>query len=254
MTIVEDLRRHLVEARLAGRVATPAASVVANCRRFAAGDPDHTFGLSDWHTTSAEEALAAVHRICGEADPDPEGRAYIDPDATLAAIRRQAELLAAAARRPGRVLAATGHPTGLLAHYAELLRALQRHGWQVLTPLDSERLATVEDGWRGVRYVAGVGCLWSGADLLHTHRADYMEVLLDAAEEAGTRPDLVLGDHGMAGAAIERGIPTLSIADVNDPALFVAQVHGRTDAVLPIDDNLPPRLFTPVTAAICAGL
>jgi hypothetical protein len=45
----------------------------------------------------------------------------------------------------------------------------------------------------------------------------------------------------MAGAAIERGIPTLSIADVNDPALPLAQVRGRTDGVLPIDDNLAPR-------------
>jgi hypothetical protein len=35
-------------------------------------------------------------------------------------------------------------------------------------------------------------------------------------------------DHGFAGAAIERGIPTLSIADVNDPALPLAQLRGRT--------------------------
>jgi hypothetical protein len=54
----------------------------------------------------------------------------------------------------------------------------------------------------------------------------------------------------MAGAAIERGIPTLSIADVNDPALPLAQVRGYTDAVLPIDDNLAPRLFVPVTGAM----
>ena len=53
-----------------------------------------------------------------------------------------------------------------------------------------------------------------------------------------------------AGAAIERGIPTLSIADVNDPALPLAQVRGLTDAVLPIDDNLRPALFEPVTSYV----
>jgi len=37
---------------------------------------------------------------------------------------------------------------------------------------------------------------------------------------------------------------------VNDPALPLAQLRGSTDAVLPIDDNLAPRLFVPVTAAM----
>jgi hypothetical protein len=54
----------------------------------------------------------------------------------------------------------------------------------------------------------------------------------------------------MAGAAIAAGLPTLSIADVNDPALPLAQVRGWTDAVLPIDDNLAPSTFVPVTAAM----
>jgi hypothetical protein len=78
-----------------------------------------------------------------------------------------------------------------------------------------------------------------------------MEAMLD--ELAGDAPDLVIADHGMAGAAIEQGLPTLSIADVNDPALPLAQARGLTDAVLAIDDNLAPRLFVPVTAAILSG-
>jgi hypothetical protein len=31
---------------------------------------------------------------------------------------------------------------------------------------------------------------------------------------------------------------------------MLAQMRGRTDGVLPIDDNLAPRLFLPVTAAM----
>ena len=84
--------------------------------------------------------------------------------------------------------------------------------------------------------------------LRHTHLPDYMEAMLD--DLADDPPDLVVGDHGFAGAAIEAGIATLSIADVNDPALPLAQARGRTDGVLLIDDGLQPDLFAPVTQAI----
>jgi hypothetical protein len=87
----------------------------------------------------------------------------------------------------------------------------------------------------------------------HTHRSLYMEAMLDALD--GTdEVDLVIADPGFAGAAIEAGLPTLSIADVNDPALPLAQVRGRTDGVLLIDDGKPPASFVPVTEAILEGM
>ncbi len=46
----------------------------------------------------------------------------------------------------------------------------------------------------------------------HTHWPEAMRRML-----ADERPDLVIADHGLAGAAIEAGVETLSIADVNDP-------------------------------------
>ncbi len=50
-----------------------------------------------------------------------------------------------------------------------------------------------------------------------------------------------MADHGFAGAAIEAGVETLSIADVNDPALIVAQAQGRTDVVVVMDDHVDPE-------------
>ncbi|MDP9406018.1 MAG: phosphatase, partial [Actinomycetota bacterium] len=153
-----------------------------------------------------------------------------------------------------RVLLATGHPTGLLPHYGALARALQATGSQLLAPLD-DVVVGHDDATgrkRAVRFLDGVACLFDGGALLHTHRSRAMEAMLDELGGGPGDVDLVVGDHGMAGAAIERGIPTLSIADVNDPALMLAQARGRTDAVLPIDDNLTPRLFVPVTAAMLA--
>jgi hypothetical protein len=248
-----DLRAYLIANRLAGSVATTRGSTRANCRKLAEGHSEYTFGLSDYRTATAADALEAVRALCG-GDPSAGGSGaagWIEPDATLKAIERHRQRLAEfASIGGGRTLLATGHPTGLLAHYATLARALAAHGCVALTPKDEMWVAK---DWRGrnlgIRFVDGIGCVFDGASLRHTHRSVFMEAMLDAVDDD---VDLVIADHGMAGAAIERGLPTLSIADVNDPALPLAQQRGRTDAVLPIEDNPPPRLFVPVTNAMLA--
>lgn len=247
----QDLREHLITSRLTGEVATSPGHTLANCRKLVYGHPEYTFGLSDWQSATLDETVEAVRTLCG-GDPqhaEPDGPGWIEPDATLKAIERHRDRLAAfVSSGGGRVLLATGHPTGLLPHYSALARALRAHGCALLTPLDETWLNT---HWAnrdlGIRFLDGVGCVFDGGSLRHTHRSVFMEAMLDAVPDAC---DLVIGDHGMAGAAIERGLPTLSIADVNDPALPLAQQRGRTDAVLPIDDNLSPRLYVQVTRAL----
>jgi hypothetical protein len=76
-----------------------------------------------------------------------------------------------------------------------------------------------------------------------------MDRMLDDAT-----PDLVFADHGFAGAAIERGVDAVSIADVNDPALLVAQAQGRTRTVIVMDDNVAPQAYWPCFQAIAARL
>lgn len=247
-----DLREHLVRARLAGDVQTSPGHVRENCRKLVDGDDRYTFGLNDWRDADIEEAVDAVRSLCGDdaVDRAPDGPGWIDPDAAADAIARHGEVLAEHAAAGSRVLVATGHPTGLLAHYIRLADALADAGCELLRPLDDAKV-TDEDGQRrGVRFVAGVGCIWTGGDLVHSHRSVYAEQMLDALIEGEGPPGLVVGDHGMAGAAVERGIETLSIADVNDPALMLARARGRTDLVLPIDDNLVPSAFEPVTATM----
>ena len=251
MTDPADLRRHLLETRLAGAVATAPQSTLANCGKLVAGDERYTFGLSDWRSATFLEAVAAVRDVCG-GDPggaaDLAGTGLIDPDRAMAAIElHRSRLRTFAAQRGGRVLLATGHPTGLLPHYCAIARTLQDAGAHLLAPLDDEtvRIGRFTGRKRGVRFLDGVACVTDGGALLHSHRSAYMEAML--AELGEEQPDLVVADHGMAGAAVEAGIPTLSIADVNDPALLLAQARGRTDSVLPIDDNLAPRLFVPIT-------
>lgn len=247
-----DLRAHLQTRGLAGEVATSPRHTVENCGRLVDGDDRYTFGLSDWRSATLDEAVTAVRRACGgdPASAVPDGPGCIDVDATLAGIARHRDALAEAAAGGARVLLATGHPTGLLGHYAAIGRAVQAHGCRLLTPLDDRMLWSGERGRpTGVRFVDGVATVTDGGKLLHTHRSRYMEAMLDAVDGA---VDLVVGDHGMAGAAVERGLRALSIADVNDPALLLAQARGRTSDVLVIDDNLAPRVFVPVTRAMLA--
>lgn len=250
------LRDHLVTTGLAGPVATSPRNTIENCAKLVRGDDDYHFGLPDWRDVDVLETLAAVRTVCG-GDPggaeDLDGPGWIDPDAALAGIERHREVLSGlTAAGGGRVLLATGHPTGLLAHYAALGRWLERHGCELVRPLDDRWLfRDGRDRPTGLRYVDRVATVHDGGSLRHTHLSVYMEAVLDAHDADAI--DLVIADHGMAGAAISAGITTLSIADVNDPGLPLAQVRGHTDAVLPIDDNLAPSVFEPVTAAMLDG-
>jgi hypothetical protein len=254
-----DLLAHLVSSRLAGRVATRSWNSLRNAARLVDGDPDCTMGLSDWRDADIDEVLAAVHAVGGrELDPEatehPDG-GYIEPEATLLGISTHRRVLADfLASGAGRVLVATGHPS-LLRHYAALAKALASAGCAMVRPLEGVEngLTTPEGLPCSIGYVEGVAVLTYDRREHHTHRSRYMEAML---EVVGGRSgvDLVIADHGYAGAAIEAGIDTLSIADINDPALPLAQARGRTTGVLLIDDGLDPSLFVPVTEAVLDGV
>ncbi len=158
--------------------------------------------------------------------------------------------LALASRRGERVILATGHPVGLAHLYLAVGRELHDRGVELLTPADGLRW---EDGDRDhpwqIRYLEGLALLTDTASARHTHSGDAMARMLERE-----RPDLVFADHGFAGAAIERGVDTVSIADVNDPALLVARAQGRTEAVIVMDDNVRPQDYWPCFQAIAARL
>ena len=81
--------------------------------------------------------------------------------------------------------------------------------------------------------------------------------MLAALAAAGEDPpDLVLADHGWAGAAGQAGITSVGFADSNDPALFVGEHEGKVRVAVPLDDNVEPHLYAPLTAFLLhvAGL
>jgi hypothetical protein len=248
----EHLREHLVATRLAGSVRTPVGDVLRKAELVAAGDPDHCFGLSGMSRYTQDEVLAEVTRQFGWTHTPGEpagGPTFIEPELVLNELERAADRLAKAARDGEHVVFATGHPTGPLGMYQLLAAGMRDRGAKLSRPGDG--IAFVLGGRRHlIRYIQHVATLSSVANLYHTHDAHPMELVLDQAGEV----DLVVGDHGFAGAAAERGIDVVAVADINDPALPLAKAEGRAEVVVGMDDNVMPASYEPLADHLLAGL
>ena len=245
----EILRSSLLASGVAGVNSHDRPNVLWKIRRLVEGDPDLQFGLTGVSNLSHAEVLALMAEAAG-FDPDPavrHGLIVVNPDRVLDACAEVGRRLARAGERGERVLLATGHPSGLPILYQATARLLEDAGAKVLRPL--EGYTWERDGHRRqIRYFQGVAMLTDRASALHTHEPEAMERMLEEAT-----PDLVFADHGFAGAAIEAGIDTVSIADINDPALVVAWSQGRAGPVIVMDDNVQPEDYWPCFQVFAAG-
>ena len=250
----EQLRRGLLGGRIAGpEVSHAMDNVRRNISLLHEGDPDKLFGMPGLAGSMTPEAILELVGRASGFTPDPEwrtGPVPVDPDLVLDACEAVGDRLAELVRTRGRVILATGHPVGLAHLYIEVGRFLRTRGVQVIQPYEavSWREPGRHNHWE-VRYLEGVAMLTDGASMKHTHSDEPIARML-----AEQRPDLVFADHGFAGGAIEHGVPTVSIADVNDPALLVAQAQGRAEAVIVMDDNVRPEDYWPCFQAIAARM
>jgi hypothetical protein len=246
-----ELERALLAGGVAGTATHPIENVRGNIQKLLDHDPDKEFGLGGLQEgMTLDRVLGLVERAAGALiDRDArfgpvEIRARPIVDSSLAAGER----LAAACERGESIVLATGHPTGLAYLYHELASELSRRGATILVLGRGVRWHDpgLDHDWF-IEHYDGVAMLGDGRVPRHTHRPDAMERML-----AEARPDLVFADHGFAGAAIEAGVETISIADVNDTALLVAKAQGRTRHVLVFDDHVDPNAYWPVFVALTA--
>ncbi len=250
-------REQLAQGLLAGKVAGVAShlldNVRGNIRMLLDGDADKRFGMTGLvDGATLEEVLALVGSAAGrQIDPGARhGEVMIAPEPVLDACEALGDRLAGACARRERVVLATGHPVGLGMLYLEIARLAAAGGAEVLRPADGLAWKDPENHRsRQIRYLGGVAMLTDESAPKHTHAPDAMQRML-----ADARPDLVVADHGFAGAAIQAGVETASIADVNDPALIVAKARGRTQVVVVMDDNVEPDAYWPCFQAVASGL
>jgi hypothetical protein len=253
------LRAHLVESRIAGDVATSREDNLLKYGFLAAGVPKAMFGLTFAGSWGLGDILALMAERVG-VSPDAgylRGPDRIDPDLTIDGLDRMAGHLRSAARPGARVVVATGHPAGLLPVHLAVAAGLRRAGAEVLTPAAGfgyETTTRVGRVTRRIRYIADVATVSTRGELNHTHSARPMEGILAALRDEGADlPDLVVGDHGWVGGAGEAGVTSVGFADSNDPALFVGEKEGKVAVAVPLDDNVPPHLYQPLTAYLVAA-
>ena len=246
------LTEALLEGGVAGTATHPLDNVRGNALMLLEGDPDKLFGFDADLPAGLEldDVLAIVETGAGAPiDRDARyGPVDIRPEPILAACAALGDRLAEACRRGETVIVATGHPVGLALFYHAIDGLLTERGARVITPADGARWRDpfLHHDWT-IEHWNGVGMLTDGREPRHTHWPDAMRLMLAEAS-----PDLVIADHGYAGAAIAAGIETVSIADVNDPALLVAQAKGLTETVLVMDDHVDPAAYWPCFQAIAA--
>lgn len=248
-------REHLTDGLLAGKVAGiashPLDNVRGNIAKLLDGNPDKQFGMSGLTGRfGLDEVLDLVSEAAGvPIDPSAHsGPVGIDPERVVEACEEMGGRLALACERGEAVIVATGHPVGLGLLYVELARLLAAGGAKVVKPAEGLTWKEPESHHhRQIRYLDGVAMLTDKASARHTHSGIPMERMLEEQ-----RPDLVVADHGFAGAAIEAGVEAVSVADVNDTALLVARALGRTDVVIVMDDNVEPDAYWPCFQAIAA--
>ena len=254
----DELRAHLVASRIAGDVATSREDNLMKYGFLAAGMTKARFGLSFEGSWGLRDIVDLMAKRVG-VSPDGSylrGPDRIDPELTLDGLDRMASHLASVARPGARVVLATGHPAGLLPVHIAAAAGLRAAGATVLTPAAGWGYETTTRAGRvtrTIRYVNDVAMVSTRGELNHTHSARPMEALLDALAAAGEAPpDLVMADHGWAGAAGEAGVTSVGFADSNDPALFVGEAEGKVAVAVPLDDNVEPHLYKPVTAYLLA--
>ena len=255
----DELRAHLVASRIAGDVATSREDNLMKYGFLAAGMTKARFGLSFEGSWGLRDVLELMAKRVG-VSPDESylrGPDRIDPELTLDGLDRMASHLAGVARPGARVVVATGHPAGLLPVHLAAAAALRAAGATVLTPgagWGYETNTRAGRVTRTIRYVQDVAMVSTRGELNHTHSARPMEAVLEVLTSAGEEPpDLVLADHGWAGAAGEAGVTSVGFADSNDPALFIGEAEGKVAVSVPLDDNVQPHHYKPVTAYLLAA-
>jgi hypothetical protein len=211
-------------------------------------DESNTFGMEDLlQDVGFEEAYDAVALQIGNP-PDREenpGRGCIDPARTAAGLVEAGEQIRGVAGSGGRLVFATGHPGALILYYLGLARWAQGLGGDVLTVETRGRYE------RGVSldWAESVAALGDGASLFHTHDPEPMRDVLRQSSAV----DLVVADHGFAGAAIAAGVQTIVVMDTNDPAFAVVAGRGADVTVVPMDDNRPLNAYSTALDVVRKG-
>lgn len=229
----------LLEWGLAGRVPNSREANLRAIRLMLDGVAFYTFGIKRVEDAARRGRLdeagvvAVMARANGHAKPSDflgdEGE--ITARAAHDGLVEAARLFRSVVERGGTLAFGTGHPGSMLSCYNRLAAYARSRGARIA---QGKVGVPVGVDWY-LDYIQDVAVTSDFCGVLHGHATRPMEQVIE------TFPgpiDLVVGDHGHAGAAINAGLPTIGIMDTNDPALAVAKQLGAEHlVVVPLFDN-----------------
>jgi hypothetical protein len=243
------LRRSLLKSGVSGEITLHEAKKnVGAIKLLMKHDVYATFGIREVHQaiksrkltrSLATEIMATSLGISVERFKQ-RGPGFIEPTATANALAKMMDAIDEAISRDELILIATAHPGSMMSYYLDLADYIRMQGGQVYETPKPFLIAPYRwfDAIRGVHVLTDTGILH------HTHDAEGFWRFIDAMPE---KPQLVLADHGYAGAALNHGIKTAAIHDVDDPGIAVAAYLGLDIIAIPMNDN---QLNIPTVAVI----
>ncbi len=248
-----ELAAALEAGAITGEVATPRENNLSHIRRFLDQERQFDFGVELTRNWDYDSVFDLMVDRCGlRPDPDfVEGVDTISTDRCIDAAGEMGRIIEEVALAGGRILFASGHPAGMLPVHMEMAAWARKLGAQIVEP---DGFIPVSDLGGDLRQMGGVWFWHLHGGIPHTHLAEPMLTLLTELDSRGEpAPDLVVADHGWAGAAGSAGLRAVGYADCNDPALFVAEAQGQVDVTVPLDDDVVPTLYRPLIDYVVGG-
>lgn len=247
------VRSALLSSRVTGEIGNHGAKTnLESLSRLQKSDPYVTFGIkavevaANNHDFTMPKLIEIVSASLGiTADRfKQDGPGFIDASLTGERLSEMMGVIEDTIANDGRIVLATSHPGSLLAYYLRLAQLITSRGGSLATTSAPVLIAP----YRWIDSVNGVYVLTDEGGLLHTHDSAGFDLFLSELPKV---PDLVIADHGYAGAAINRHIKTIAIHDVDDPGIPVAAYLGCDVLAIPMNDN---QLNQPTATVIDAVL
>ena len=181
-------------------------------------------------TLECREILDMIEKICGISNDFEytERHEWVSLEVFKKAMLHATEIVMQVMQKSGKILIATGYSQSLLTTYTYIAKCLEKQGADINSPSIYSVYSAEKGQWFGG--ICGDTTVFKSTCVKYAH---YDHILYETILEKGGRPDLVIGDHGMAGAAIRAGIPTVVILDIDDIE-FIATSCIYGDRVFPI--------------------
>lgn len=210
-------------------------------RRVSLGQEQALCGIEPFSSLTDDEVARAVESIWGWTHKEPYGK--IDPRLVVPAMQRAMGRLANSALAGARIAFATTRPASLLPVMARLASFARACGAEVLIESQTGEIRADGRAGRRLRWVNDVAVLTDGDSLLATNGVEAGEELLFFLP----RPQLVVADGGIAGAAFADKLQVVSFSDLDMVALGVAAVR-EPDRMLavPLVTTQPPSAYGPL--------